>query len=100
MNFCSDYLTAGEANTSNAFPLTPAPATISLPKTGELSNSRTRRDRLDVRDAADDLEVHEFATFQFKAPALRIGTTAPEYTLPIRGHVQIPPRMHHTCGEG
>jgi len=49
----------GEANPGNAPPLAPTSSAIGLPKPGDLTDSRPDRERFNLRDRAEQLEMHE-----------------------------------------
>lgn len=69
----------------NALALSPAPAAIELAQTRNLSNRRTGRECLDMRDLAEDLEVH------LQADHMR------SHLLPFRRpHTTIPPSTRIT----
>jgi hypothetical protein len=47
-----------QPDTCNAFAFAPAATPVELSQPGDFTNCRARRERLDFRNLADDLEMH------------------------------------------
>jgi hypothetical protein len=59
MQFRQAYSTASQANVSNTFQLSPATSSIHLPQPRKIPNLSIDRKGLDLRNLADDFEVHQ-----------------------------------------
>ncbi len=58
MNFGEMKGAIRESNLRNAFPLAPATLAIEFSQPGDLTDSRPNRKRFNLRDWAEQLEVH------------------------------------------
>jgi len=59
MQFRQAYSTASQANMSNPFQLSPATFSIHLPQPRKIPNLSINSNGLDLRNLADDFEVHQ-----------------------------------------
>jgi len=58
VDFCHVYSTVLKTHAGNALSLAPPTAAIELSKPRDLPNGRSDRKGLDVRDVANNLEIH------------------------------------------